>query len=389
MTRIPSRFDSTMNAVPAQEPLTFGKVRLQTNKGELIIELWSRECPKACRNFVQLCMEGYYDGTLFHRVIPGFVVQGGDPTGTGNGGDSIYGESFPDEIHSRLRFRYRGILGVANAGKGTKTNGSQFFITLDKQETLTGLHTMFGKVVGNSIYTLSNLIENVELDKSDRPIGSTNLPRIISAEVLDNPFPDIVPRLVKKPSSSTTKSSHVQSKSKLVGKRSGVLSFKSSSDQPDQIQNKRPPSEPIDTTPSNPKDPPSVQPPVKQSSGSSKLQSEIEKLQKQILAAATGRGGGPKVGKSHHQSKPPPPQPAVSEGAKKQRIDHEDHADDDSQHALEMKFKNWSRNLHASSNRSDEKLQTSAESGDWLKSVSSLKFAIDSKTAFSKTTSET
>ena len=72
------------------EPPTSGKVLLRTSVGDVDIELWPREAPKACRNFVQLCMEGYYDGTIFHRVIKDFMVQGGDPTGTGRGGESIY-----------------------------------------------------------------------------------------------------------------------------------------------------------------------------------------------------------------------------------------------------------------------------------------------------------
>ena len=67
---------------------------LKTTVGEIEIELWSKECPKTCRNFVQLCMEGYYNGTIFHRVVKDFIAQGGDPTGTGQGGESIYGEPF-------------------------------------------------------------------------------------------------------------------------------------------------------------------------------------------------------------------------------------------------------------------------------------------------------
>ena len=70
------------------------QVLLVTSIGEIDIELWSKEAPKACRNFVQLCMEGYYDGTVFHRLVPEFIVQGGDPTGTGSGGESIYGKPF-------------------------------------------------------------------------------------------------------------------------------------------------------------------------------------------------------------------------------------------------------------------------------------------------------
>ena len=84
------------------EPATNGKVVLRTSAGDIDIELWPKETPLACRNFVQICMENYYDATIFHRLVPGFIIQGGDPTGTGMGGDSIYGKPFKDEIHSRV-----------------------------------------------------------------------------------------------------------------------------------------------------------------------------------------------------------------------------------------------------------------------------------------------
>ncbi|XP_054613873.1 spliceosome-associated protein CWC27 homolog isoform X3 [Dunckerocampus dactyliophorus] len=83
-----------MSNIYIQEPPTNGKVLMRTTAGDIDIELWSKETPKACRNFVQLCLEGYYDGTKFHRVVPEFIVQGGDPTGTGTGGESIYGRTF-------------------------------------------------------------------------------------------------------------------------------------------------------------------------------------------------------------------------------------------------------------------------------------------------------
>ncbi|PIK52964.1 putative peptidyl-prolyl cis-trans isomerase CWC27-like, partial [Apostichopus japonicus] len=78
-----------MSNIYIQEPPTQGKVLLHTSVGDIDIELWSKEAPKACRNFIQLCLEGYYNGTVFHRIIRGFIVQGGDPTGTGEGGESI------------------------------------------------------------------------------------------------------------------------------------------------------------------------------------------------------------------------------------------------------------------------------------------------------------
>ena len=171
------------------EPATKGKVVLHTSIGPLDVELWSKEAPLACRNFVQLGLEGYYDGCLFHRVIHQFMAQTGDPTGTGKGGESIYpGNHFKDEFHGRLRFTHRGLLGMASSGPDT--NGSQFFITLDKCEWLDRKHTIFGKVTGNSLYNLPRF-NDLEVDDKDRPVYP---PKIERFEVLLEPFDDIVPR---------------------------------------------------------------------------------------------------------------------------------------------------------------------------------------------------
>ncbi|KAG8303524.1 Peptidyl-prolyl isomerase cwc27 [Homalodisca vitripennis] len=131
------------------------QILLKTSVGDIDVELWSKEAPKACRNFVQLCLEGYYDGTIFHRVVKGFIVQGGDPTGTGTGGESIYGEPFKDEIHSRLRFNRRGLVAMANAGKDD--NASQFFFTLAPTPDLQNKHTIFGKVTGETVFNMIKL----------------------------------------------------------------------------------------------------------------------------------------------------------------------------------------------------------------------------------------
>lgn len=117
-----------MSDIYVQEPPTSGKVVLKTTMGkqqlrlsekynlmilgDLDIELWANEAPRTCRNFIQLCLEGYYDGTIFHRMVPGFMIQGGDPTGTGTGGESIYGKPFADEFHQRLKFSHRGIVAM-------------------------------------------------------------------------------------------------------------------------------------------------------------------------------------------------------------------------------------------------------------------------------------
>lgn len=118
-----------MSTVYNLEPPTAGKVLLHTSLGDLDVELWPKEAPKACRNFVQLCLEGYYDNTIFHRVMKDYLTQGGDPTGSGTGGESIYGEEFRDEFHQRLKFNHRGLLACANRNE-PNTNGSQFFFTL-------------------------------------------------------------------------------------------------------------------------------------------------------------------------------------------------------------------------------------------------------------------
>lgn len=184
---------SKMSNIYIQEPPTNGKVLLKTTAGDIDIELWSKEAPKACRNFIQLCLEAYYDNTIFHRVVPGFIVQGGDPTGTGTGGESVYGAPFKDEFHSRLRFNRRGLVAMANAGP--HDNGSQFFFTLGRADELNNKHTIFGKVTGDTVYNMLRLTE-VDIDDEERP---RNPHRIKSCEVLFNPFDDIIPREIKKP----------------------------------------------------------------------------------------------------------------------------------------------------------------------------------------------
>jgi peptidyl-prolyl cis-trans isomerase SDCCAG10 len=176
------------------EPNTKGKVILHTTEGPLDVELWSKECPKASRNFVQLCMEGYYDNTIFHRIVKDFLIQGGDPTGTGTGGESIYGAPFNDEYLSRLRFSHRGLVACASFEDKKHQNGSQFFITLDATPALNNKHTIFGKITGDSMYNLLPLNE-YEVDSEDRPLEP---PKILRTEVLFNPFDDIVPRERKK-----------------------------------------------------------------------------------------------------------------------------------------------------------------------------------------------
>lgn len=106
------------------------KATIKTNRGDIQIVLFPEHAPKTVENFIELSKKGYYDGVIFHRVIPEFMIQGGDPTGTGMGGESIYGEAFEDEFSDKL-FNLKGALSMANAGPNT--NGSQFFIVQSNQ----------------------------------------------------------------------------------------------------------------------------------------------------------------------------------------------------------------------------------------------------------------
>lgn len=120
---------------------------VHTSHGDMKIELFCSKAPKCCRNFLALAASGYYNNTIFHRNIRGFILQGGDPTGTGKGGESIYGERFDNEISANLTHDKRGIVSMAHSGKPGAKNGSQFFITYTKQPHLNGVYSVFGHVI--------------------------------------------------------------------------------------------------------------------------------------------------------------------------------------------------------------------------------------------------
>ncbi|KAM8828343.1 spliceosome-associated protein CWC27 homolog [Spinachia spinachia] len=219
-----------MSNIYIQEPPSNGKVLLKTSAGDIDIELWSKEAPKACRNFVQLSLEGYYDGTVFHRVVPEFIVQGGDPSGTGTGGESIYGRPFKDEFHSRLRFNRRGLVAMANAGP--HDNGSQFFFTLGRADELNNKHTIFGKVTGDTVYNMLRLAD-VECNKEERPL---NPHKIKTAEVLHSPFDDIIPRETKKAKREKDKDEGKKSQSRAT-KNFSLLSFGEEAEEEEEMVN--------------------------------------------------------------------------------------------------------------------------------------------------------
>ncbi|KAL5970530.1 Peptidyl-prolyl cis-tran isomerase-like 1, partial [Taenia solium] len=136
------------------------------SQGSIVIELYWKHAPRTCRNFAELVKREYYNGVSFHRVIRDFMIQGGDPTGTGRGGASIYGRYFEDEISSELKHTGAGIISMANSGPNT--NGSQFFITLAPTQWLDGKHTIFGRVkLGMQVVKRLGMIET---DPNDRPV---------------------------------------------------------------------------------------------------------------------------------------------------------------------------------------------------------------------------
>lgn len=160
-------------------------VEISTTLGTFSVELYDKHAPKTCENFVQLAQNGYYNNTIFHRIIDNFMIQGGDPTGTGYGGQSIYGETFQDEISPELRHTGAGILSMANSGPNT--NGSQFFISLAPTPWLDKKHTIFGRV--NAGMAVIQRLARVKTDSEDRPLENIN---ILQARLVDDSDNDIV-----------------------------------------------------------------------------------------------------------------------------------------------------------------------------------------------------
>ncbi|KAI5366259.1 Putative cyclophilin-type peptidyl-prolyl cis-trans isomerase domain-containing protein [Septoria linicola] len=149
------------------------KVVLHTTLGAITIQLFAQQTPRTCQNFATLAKTGKYDGVIFHRIISGFMIQGGDPTGTGRGGSSIFGNKFEDEFVSSLKHESKGTLSMANAGPNT--NGSQFFITLGPTPHLNGKHTVFGKVVEGM--DVVDKLGAVRTGAGDRPVSEVKIER--------------------------------------------------------------------------------------------------------------------------------------------------------------------------------------------------------------------
>ncbi len=147
------------------------RATIETSKGRIVIELYPDKAPKTVANFVKLATKGFYDGIVFHRVIPGFMVQTGDPEGTGRGGP---GYTFADEFAPDLRHDAPGVLSMANAGPNT--NGSQFFITVAPAPWLDGKHSIFGRVVEGQ--DVVDAIVTAPRDANDRPRSPIVMERV-------------------------------------------------------------------------------------------------------------------------------------------------------------------------------------------------------------------
>mmetsp|Transcript_35024 Transcript_35024/g.62998 ORF Transcript_35024/g.62998 Transcript_35024/m.62998 type:complete len:164 (-) Transcript_35024:247-738(-) len=160
-------------------------VTIYTNFGEIKVELYCEQTPKTCENFLALCASGYYDNSIFHRNIKTFMIQGGDPTGTGKGGRSIYKTNvngkFADEIVDSLLHSKRGVLSMANSGPNS--NGSQFFITYKAQPSLNGKYTVFGHVIDG--FDVLDKLERIPTESGDRPTQEIKFER---ATIHANPF---------------------------------------------------------------------------------------------------------------------------------------------------------------------------------------------------------
>jgi peptidylprolyl isomerase len=162
-----------INTSTGAQSMMDSHIVLETNQGNIEIKLMPLAAPRACENFFTLVKKGYYNGVIFHRVIKNFMIQGGDPTGTGRGGESIWGKPFKDEVSQDLQFDKKGLVAMANAGPNT--NGSQFFIATAKTPWLNMKHTIFGEVVSG--YEVVEKIENTAKDSSDRPIAEQKIIR--------------------------------------------------------------------------------------------------------------------------------------------------------------------------------------------------------------------
>ena len=149
---------------------------LHTTLGDIKIEIFCDLVPKTSENFLALAASGYYDNTIFHRSMKNFIIQGGDPTGTGKGGTSIWNSVFDDEFHPELKHDKRGMISMANKGNNPNTNGSQFFIIYGPQPHLNNQNTIFATII-DGIEVLDSM-EKVSVGEKFRPVTDIKINKI-------------------------------------------------------------------------------------------------------------------------------------------------------------------------------------------------------------------
>jgi peptidyl-prolyl cis-trans isomerase SDCCAG10 len=236
-----------MSSVYATEPATSGRVIFETTYGPLELSLWSKECPTATKLFLQLCLDGFYEGMLFHRIVPNFLIQTGALRQPGenvvnsNSDDSMERyrkavgaeealERRKYEVHSRLRFNHRGQLAMAlgvTDEDDTADLQPQFFITLDEAPYLDGKHVIFGTVSGPTIFNALRIGSSEVDESSNQPVDMEHAPRIKSVKIVDNPLhKDLVPQNVVPWRVAKSVSDKPKKKKKRKGKLDvNVLSF--------------------------------------------------------------------------------------------------------------------------------------------------------------------
>ena len=153
-----------------------------TTLGDLKVELFTREVPRLCENYLALLASGAYNGTIFHRLIAGFMIQGGDPTGTGKGGECVWGGTLPDDFGAPLKHSQRGVLSMASGGPDS--NGAQFFITFAPAPHLDNVNSVIGRVIGGE-EVLGRMEAAKVAGKKCRPVEDI---KILGAVVHVNPF---------------------------------------------------------------------------------------------------------------------------------------------------------------------------------------------------------
>ena len=163
-----------------------GYVQVMTNRGSFTIQLHCDIAPITCDSFLRLCELKFFEGQTFHRLIPNFMIQGGDPTGSGRGGQSAFGGPIPDELDDRLKHDSAGVVSMANSGK-KNDNKSQFFITFAPCPHLDHKHTVFGKIVGGLDEFMK--LNTTETNSSDVPIEPIRIEKI---SIVEDPFSEII-----------------------------------------------------------------------------------------------------------------------------------------------------------------------------------------------------